>query len=1640
MKQLIGWWVIAGSFAAAGMAKPAITTGGLPNGSIGSAYSATLQASGGPRPFTWTISNGALPDGLSLDPAGDIGGTPTASGTFNFTALVTGTDGTTDSKGLKIQVQDPPLSVTTGSLPDGATGTPYDQTLSASGGSGGYTWSITTGVLPAGLSLASNGAITGTPTAVGTSNFTVQVKDSSNTAAMKGLSIKVADPPLAVTTSSLPNGTVGTAYNQSLSATGGAGGYTWSTSGGSLPAGLSLAASGAITGTPTTSGTSNFTVQVKDSSNATATAALSITIAAPALSITTSSLPNGIVGAAYSQSLAAAGGSGGYTWSITAGSLPAGLSLAGSGSITGTPTASGTSNFTVQVKDSSNVTATKGLGITVAAPALSVTTSSLPGGNVGTAYNQSLSATGGSGGYTWSITAGSLPGGLSLAASGAITGTPTASGTSNFTVQVKDSSNATATAALSIIVAAPALSVSTSSLPGGTVGTAYSQSLSATGGSGGYTWSITAGSLPAGLSLAASGAITGTPTATGTSSFSVQVKDSSNATATAALSITIAAPALSVSTSSLPGGTVGTAYNQSLSATGGSGGYTWSITAGSLPVGLSLAASGAITGTPTAAGTSSFIVQVKDSSNTTATAALSITVGAPALSVSTSSLPGGTVGTTYSQSLSATGGSGGYTWSITTGSLPAGLSLAAGGAITGTPTATGTSNFTVQVKDSSNATATAALSITVGAPALSVATASLPGGTVGTAYNQSLSATGGSGGYSWSITAGSLPAGLSLAASGAITGTPTATGTSSFTVQVKDSSNTTATGALSITVAAPALSVSTSSLPSGTVGTAYNQSLSATGGSGGYTWSITAGSLSAGLSLAASGVISGTPTVAGTSSFTVQVKDSSNTTATAVLSITIAPPPLIITTSSLPGAVVGNAYSQTLTANGGLGNYTWSISSGSLPAGLTLSTSGLISGSPSAAGTSSFTAAVTDGSTSANRGFSIAVTAPIVISTTSLPTGVVGRNYSATIAATGGAGTLTWSVTSGALPDGLALDASSGLISGTPTASGTFNFTVAVADSATSTARASYTINVNPALAITTAATIATGSAGSVYSQTFTAKGGIGPYGWSLSGTLPNGLSFSSGVLSGTPTQVGTFPITVRVTDSTSASVSADYSVQIVSGLAIATPPVLPAATVGTAYSFAIQPAGGSAPYTWVVTAGSLPGGLNFSGSGQISGTPASAGSFSFTVQVTDANSAKASKQFTLTVAGPLSITSASLPNGTAGAAYSQTLTAAGGTPPYQWSVSAGTLPPGLALVTATGALDGTPSAAGSYTFTVTATDANSVSAQKQFQLTIGAGVSFSTPASLPAATVGASYQFQMQAAGGQPPYSFTITQGSLPGGLALNGTSGTISGTPTAAGTFNFTVQVTDSAKSSATRVHTLSVNVPNLPTVAISGLSSTVQALQQPLIDIAVASPYPVPITGTITLSFTPSGPNPADDPSVQFSTGGRSASFTIPANATHATFGAPQFAVQTGSVMGKITISIVSLQAGGTPLTVPPSSDMTAVIAAAPPIISSMSLVHTANGVQVQLTGVTDTRELTQVTVTFQPAAGNQIQNQQVTIPIGSIAGAWFGSSASGSYGGQFGMTIPFTFQGTVSLSAVSVVLSNGSGDSAVASANY
>jgi|SRR5215469_3766225 len=347
------------------------------------------------------------------------------------------------------------LTISTSSLPTGTVNQSYEAAVSGSGGLPPYTWSVTP-ALPANLSFnTQTGAITGTPVTVGTTSHTFTLQDSLSPpqAVQKTLSLTINPPPapLSITTTSLPAGTVGVPYNQTVNATGGTGPLTWSIVAGALPQNLGInPMTGVISGTPTAAGTSSFTVQVADSTGHAVTQALSIVINLPAPpTITTPSpLPGGTVGQPYSETLTATGGTPPFAWSVSAGSLPANLTLSSTGTISGTPTTTGTSNFTVKVTDALSQSATKAFSLTISAALTITTTSPLPTAQVGHAYNTTLQRSGGVAPFTWSVTP-ALPAVLSLNPStGQITGTPAAgtAGTYNLTFSVQDSSTPTQTA------------------------------------------------------------------------------------------------------------------------------------------------------------------------------------------------------------------------------------------------------------------------------------------------------------------------------------------------------------------------------------------------------------------------------------------------------------------------------------------------------------------------------------------------------------------------------------------------------------------------------------------------------------------------------------------------------------------------------------------------------------------------------------------------------------------------------------------------------------------------------------------------------------------------------------------------------------------------------------------------------------------------------------------------------------------------------------------------------------------------------------------------------------------------------------------------------------------------------------------
>lgn len=328
--------------------------------------------------------------------------------------------------------------------------------------------------------------------------------------------------------------------------------------------------------------------------------------------------------------------------------------------------------------------------------------------------------------------------------------------------------------------------------------------------------------------------------------------------------------------------------------------------------------------------------------------------------------------------------------------------------------------------------------------------------------------------------------------------------------------------------------------------------------------------------------------------------------------------------------------------------------------------------------------------------------------------------------------------------------------------------------------------------------------------------------------TAPNGTGTGtfSAVISGL-TAGTTYSVRAYATNSVGTSYgSAQTFTTSVPTITVA-PPTLPNGTVGVAYSQAITGSGGTAPYTFALTAGTLPPGMMLSSGGVLSGTPTGGGTYAFTIRATDASRTgsgpySGSRSYTFTIAAPtITLGPATLPTGTIGAAYSQTVTASGGTSPYTYAVTAGALPSGLTL-SSTGVLSGTPTDGSTSPFTITATDVSTgtgpYAGSRSYTLTIvpptlsGLAVTPATVCTGGIVTVTATIG---QNAG---TYSYTL----LYGGQTIRGTTTTaVSQTLTAGGSGQQTITLrAGTGASYNTATTTLTVNP--LPVVSITNLAS--------------------------------------------------------------------------------------------------------------------------------------------------------------------------------------------------------------------------
>ncbi len=1420
---------------------PVITSAGSVGASVGTPFTYQTTATNSPTSYGAT----GLASWMSFNStSGVLSGTPTTTGTTTVSLTASNSGGSSAAVALTVNVAaqgqvitfNPPVTKTFGDASFAVSATSdsgLPVTISVASGPATISGGMVT--------LTGAGTVVLRATADSSAQFAAAMLDKSIIVGKRTPVITWAQP------ASVPAGTVLGAAQLNATANLSGGTFTY------VPA-----AGTALTSAGTTTLAVQYTpADTANNNNATAQQTITVTVPVPVISSTASATTT--VGSAFSYQITASNSPTSYA----ATGLPAGLSLnAATGVISGTPTTLGSANATLTATNAGGSSAPFTLAFTIqAGPAITTQPSANAFYAVGNAVTLSVAASGNPAPtYQW------RKGGVNLSGK---TGTTlsiaslTVADAGTYDVVVANEAGSVASLPVTFAVYVPP-TITTQPVAQTVVagGSATFSMVAAGDPSPSLQWRRNGLNIPG---ATASNLTLSNVTFDQAGTYSVYVSNAGgNVTSNgAALTVNPVAPVITspLAVSGVRG------LPLSYQATATSTGVTFSSSA--LPSGLALnASSGQISGTPTTLGTTAVTIMA---TNVTGTDSKTVTfvINPPPPVISSALAFGGRVNAGFLFQVTASNTPTSY---AATG-LPAGLSINAGtGVISGTPSTAGVFDV-VLTATNAGGSATSSLQITI-EPPLNAPTFSGPtnlSAVQGTFFTFTPAFSGAP--FTANFTAVGMPAGVTLSSPslGTISGTPTVTGTSTVTITATNDGGAKSVDFTLVVNPAPSAPVVTSaSTLVATVGFPVAFQLTSQGTPAATSYQAT-GLPAKGLDLNSStGLISGVPNQPGTLTLAVSASSTGVGTGQAsALVITINPSPNAPVISSAPLATgrVGVAFSYQLQASNNPSGFLQT--SGTLPAGLSFdSVTGAISGTPTEAGDKRVWFA--GDSVAYGRGFAMEVlfsiappaTAP-VISSNGTAAAQVGLPFQYQITATNSP---TGFAATG-LPEGLSLDAATGVISGLPLKAGTFAV-VLTATKGTETSdpkTLSLTIQPAPATPVITSPLTAIGRAGE--SLTYNATASESPTSFAATG-LPAGLSLASatGVISGTPTVSGTFTVTLRAANGAGLGAAANLVFTLSAGLNA--PSITSAGSVtgkvGAAGGVSYQAQATPGPIVGYAITGKLPLGLTFNTStGLLSGNPAEAGLFSVQLTATNAGGVGNPQSLVINISPsddvPV-ITSPTTVYGMAGTSFTYQISASSSPPfpsapfPAPFLLDAVNLPPGLAVNPSTGLIQGTPTASGTYTASLVGTNSAGTGQPRSLTLVIDPALTAPVVNSPDIASAQAGVNFSYQITATEKPTGFEVL--GAPVWMAFNSSTGAISGVPSSPGTVTVDLVAKNASGTSKPTKLTLSIAAAaNAPVVTSPRTASgTVQAPFTYQATVAVPTGAP-PVTSYF-VSGLPSG----------------------------------------------------------------------------------------------------------------------------------------------------------------------------------------
>jgi len=1326
----------------------------------------TAAGPAGATTYAWSIVNGTITSATNIQ---NITYTAGASGTVDLTLVVTNAAGCSATNTVNVTINANPATPTITPTPAQVCANSTGNTADGPAGATTYAWSIVNGTI---TSAANIQTITYTAGASGTVGLTLVVTNPSGCSATNTVNVTINANPATPTITPTPAQVCANSTGNSAAGPAGATTYAWSIVNGTI---TSATNGQNITYDAGASGTVDLTLVVTNASGCSATNTVNVIINANPTTPTITPTPAQVCANSTGNSAAGPAGATTYAWSIVNGSITSAPNIQ---NITYTAGPSGTVDLTLVVTNAAGCSATNTVNVTInanpATPTITPAPSPVCGGSTGNTAAGPAGATT----YAWSIVNGTITSATNIQN---ITYTAGPSGTADLTLVVTNASGCSASNTVNVPINPSPATPTITPTPAQVCANSTGNSAAGPAGATTYAWSIVNGTITSATNIQN---ITYTAGASGTVDLTLVVTNAAGCPASNTVSVTINANPGTPTITPNPLQVCANSTGNTADGPAGATTYAWSIVNGTITSATNIQT---ITYTAGPSGTVDLTLVVTNAAGCSASNTVNVIINAnpstPTITPTPSPVCEASTGNTASGPAGATT----YAWSIVNGTITSATNIQN---ITYTAGTSGTVDLTLVVTNAAGCSATNTVNVTINpSPAIPTITPT-PAQVCANSTGNTASGPAGATTYAWSIVNGTITSATNIQN---ITYTAGASGTVDLTLTVTNAGGCPRSNTVNVTINANPATPTITPTPAQVCANSTGNTADGPAGATTYAWSIVNGSITSATNIQ---TITYTAGASGTVDLTLVVTNAAGCSASNTVNVTINANPATPTITPTPAQVCASSAGNTAAGPAGATTYAWSIVNGTITSATNTQN---ITYTAGASGTVDLTLVVTNAAgCSASNTVNVTINAnPATPTITPSPSPVCGGSTGNTASGPAGATTYAWSIVNGTITSATNIQN----ITYTAGASGTVDLTLVVTNAASCSASNTVNVPINPSPApptITpTPAQVCANSTG----NSAAGPAGATTYAWSIvNGTITSATNIQN--ITYTAGASGTVDLTLVVTNA--AGCSASNTVNVTINANPASPAITPSPATLCPSSTGNTAAGpaGATTYAWSIVNGTITSATNTQNITYDAGV---AGTVDLTLVVTNAAGCSASNTVNVPIsnAAPVVTLDPLSQSVQSGSSVTFTSTASGTpAPTVQWEVSTnggGSWAP-LGGETNTSLTFTTSLSQNGNQYRAVFTNICGTATSAAATLTVTCptiNVTRNGGGAFPNGTYNSAYTGQSFTASGPPlvgAYTFAVTGGTFPTNLSL-AADGTISGTPTQTGLFNFTVTATHTA-----------------------------------------------------------------------------------------------------------------------------------------------------------------------------------------------------------------------------------------------------